>query len=221
VAKVWVQLLQSKQISVAGDGRNKHPGDWVQVGKYLARQWIEEGAATTPESGLKATVGGPGEIGILVNGDRHAANKILEKMSGKISAGYGLPECRWPKTVIWNPDALLRMNLIPVGEELLNTWELAMPLVDYETLAIHLGSTEDRSRTQALIRDLRVPVPDIRLIYMRKCENVERLLAQWYLEKEDSTDDRLAFLRALYQVKPFWLALPVTWTGVFKEEDMH
>ena len=70
MAKVWVQLLQSKQISVAGDCRMKHPGDWVQVGKQLARRWIEEGAATTPESGLKATVAGPGEIGILVNGKR-------------------------------------------------------------------------------------------------------------------------------------------------------
>jgi len=220
VAKVWIQLLQSKQISIAGACIMKHPGDWAQVGKQQARRWIEEGAATTPESGLQATVGGVGEIGILVNGNRGAANKTLEKIAGMISTGYGMPECRWPKTIIWNPDAMLRMNLIPVGEKLLDTWELVMPMCDYATLAIHIGSMEDRSRTQELIRDLRVLVPDPRLIYMRKCENVRRLLDQWYIEKEASTDDRLAFLRALYQVKPFWFALPITWTGIFTEEDM-
>ena len=221
MAKVWIQLLTNKQVSNAGNWQNRHAGDWVRVGKAEARRWIEEGAAVSPESGLKRTSGGPSEIGILVNGDRGTANKCLETMAGKIGMDYGPPECRWPKTIIWNPDALLRMNLIPVGEELLNTWELCMPLLDYSTLAINCGTAEDRSRTQELIRDLRVPVPDIRLIYMRQCDNVIRLVEQWYVEKNESTDDNLAFLRALYQVKPLWMALPVTWVGAFSTTDMN
>ncbi len=219
MGKVWVQLLTNKQVSENGKAVMKHAGDWAQVGKMDARRWVAEGSAISPDGGLSATVGGLGEIGILVNGNRGAGNKVLEKLSGKISTDYGMPECRWPKTIIWNPEAMLRLGMIAVGEELLNTWELAMPMCDYDVLAINRGSEEDRGRTAAIVRDLRVPVPDIRLIYMRDCDNVRRLIDIWYEEKEASTDDGLAFLRALYQVKPFWLALPITWVGNFLTED--
>jgi len=98
-----------------------------------------------------------------------------------------------------------------VGFGLLDVWELAVPLCDYQTLAIHLGSDEEKERTKAVIRDLRVPLYDTRLMFVKHCQNTVDLFSRWQKECE-SSDERLAFLRALYQVKPFILALPMTWT---------
>jgi len=69
---------------------------------------------------------------------------------------------------------------------------------------------EMRTYTQKVVRDLRVPLYDIRFMVMRRCENTRRLLEVWEGEGEYT---RLSFLRSLYRVKPLVLALPCTWTG--------
>jgi hypothetical protein len=123
----------------------------------------------------------------------------------------GDPYIAFERTLCWNPKALLRMELIGAGFGFLNAWEIAAPLYSYDELAVHIGSDEARARTQAVMRDLRVPVIDTRLLYVRHCENTKRLFDQWAVENETGDDERLTFMRAFYAVKPLALMLPVTW----------
>ena len=61
-----------------------------------------------------------------------------------------------------------------------------------------------------MIRDLRVPMYDTRVIFAKLTPDTARLIKIW---NEIEGDRRLAFLQALYKVKPFILALPANWAG--------
>jgi len=108
--------------------------------------------------------------------------------------------------------------MIPVGVSLLDKWQVAAPLWDYEKLACHVANEPAREATKAIIHDLRVPLYDTSLIFVKRCGDTERLIEAWDWSA-DGDEDRLAFLRALYEVKPLILALPITWTGKQKPRE--
>jgi len=108
----------------------------------------------------------------------------------------------------------LQENMILTGLGLLETWQVAVPLKPYNLLAQNLGDEAEREQTAAVIPDLRVPVYDHRCVFMRRCPESEELLARWQVEGGGI----LAFLRALYTVKPLVLALPNSWTSHTESE---
>jgi len=114
----------------------------------------------------------------------------------------------YARTLFWNSKLSLRAELYPAGVGLLERWEVAVPIPDYNTLAAHVGSEADRAYTQELIHDLRVPVYEPGVLFLRRCQAGFDLLAAW---NDESGERRLAFLRALYRAKPLVLALPSVW----------
>ena len=96
---------------------------------------------------------------------------------------------------------------------LLDTWEIIVPMWDYSELAAGIGTEEQRAKVKATVRDLRVPLYDTRLMFVRKTDSTERLFAEYNKELSAGMDDKLAFLLALYRVKPFIMPTPLTWTG--------
>lgn len=206
---IWVQLRSVKQIDRAGDTKTFHAGDWVQVGDQLALSWLHNGSAWIPPErvqklmfsgcGIAALRSIPGEVETMVQtNDKLSIKKVDE------------PELPFPLTLLWDSRIHLRPELIPVGFALLDTWQVAAPLWDYDELACQIGSDEDRTKTKEVVRDLRVPLYDPGLIFMRRCGDTQKLVETW---KAEGGDEKLAFLRALYQTKPMILALPVTWAG--------
>jgi hypothetical protein len=106
----------------------------------------------------------------------------------------------------------VRPDLFQAGFNLLARWQAAAPLWSYTELACHVGSEADREATKAVIRELRVPLYDTRVLFVRRCDDTRRLIELWLAECKRG-DARLAFLRAMYQVKPVLCALPAQWTG--------
>ncbi len=206
---ILVQLLAPKQIEVQGRMRAYSPGDWVRVGKQMALQWVAAGQAYLPESQLPAVIK-PGTCGVLViAGDVQSARA---RLGSGIEIDAGDPELAWDKTLLWDAGLPIRPGLVAVGFHVLDTWEIAVPLYSYDHLALAEGTDDDRERTRLVIRDLRVPLYDTRLVFVKKCAAGEQLLTAWIGEREGGESDRLALLRALYRVKPLVLALPTTWT---------
>jgi len=114
------------------------------------------------------------------------------------------------RTLLWDGLCHLRHDLVPAGFYRLTTgWQVAAPIHSYEELAQDIGTDDDKERTLEIVRDLRVPVYDPRTVYMRRCSDTERFLEVW--QGERGGDERFAFLRALYIVKPVICALPPTW----------
>lgn len=200
---VWIQLTQPKYISVNGRMTLYHPGDWVQTGKQQAIQWIADGSAIPRDASLTRPHVEPGSAGIMLFGSK---DKIDVGIPCALDGEW---EIRWERTCFMQASAPVQPVLIPIGLQLLDTWQVAVPLVDYRVLAADEGSNEERAYTASVIRDLRVPLYDTRLVFVRRCEEGEALIEQY--KAEGMT--RLGFLRAVYRVKPLILALPVTWTG--------
>jgi hypothetical protein len=200
---VWVQLRKSMYLTENGRNRPFQPGDWVQIGKQLARAWIADGTAVSPFPADLAVEEPAGTCGIMMFGAAERPDV------GVPVEDDGRWELRWEKTCFWDVRAPVNPAMYAIGFHLVGRWEAAIPLWDYTQLAESEPDSGDVDKTRAVIRDLRVPMYDHRLMFMRRCEATRRLLEAW----EQEGPGRLAFLRALYRVKPLILALPVTWTG--------
>ena len=203
---MWVQLRTIKHVEEHGKVKSKQPGDWVNVGKQQALRWLADLSAYIPAQ--KITELTSEDCGLYIRGKAPTDLELSESKLG-ITEGDGA-ELKYPKTLLWKPSLRLRGELVPVGFHLLTKWQLAVPLWDYKELACHIGTEEERERTEAVIRELRVPLYDTRLMFVKRCGDTRRLIDVWQAEEGD---ERLAFLRALYQVNPLILALPITWKG--------
>lgn len=113
-------------------------------------------------------------------------------------------------TLFVAPGTRVPVDLIEAGFRLLARWDVAAPFWRYGILAQDTGTPAERARTEAVIRDLRVPLYAHELLFVRKSAEGLRFLAIWRTEC-DGGDERLAFLRALYLVKPIFCALPRSW----------
>jgi hypothetical protein len=212
---MWVQLKVNKAIEIHGDPKRFYAGDWLEIGRQTALKWQAKGECYIPPVEVKRTVSlAPGSSGILVT---HGDTQTAKSQLGNLDMQYemGEPAMPWARTAIWDGQVAIRPALIPLGLQLLDTWEIAVPLVagedSHPRLARDEGDEADRQATAAAIGDLRVPVYDTRLLFVRQCEATNRLMAAWKRERAGS--ERLAFLRALYHTPLLILALPVTWTG--------
>ena len=147
-------------------------------------------------------------IVLQVEDERIRQRAAQHHLPVRVQAGYDLP---WERTLFLDP-AIGRVpwEQIPRGLDFLATWEAAAPVWSYETLAADVATGAERERTEALIGDLRVPLYEVGLLFVRRCEAGEQLLEAWERERAGG-HGQLAFLRALYEVKPLFCALPRSW----------
>ncbi len=209
-----IQLRRPKQVAVEGNVRNCHPGDWVTVGRQTAMQWLASGDAWIPPARQKLLL--PEDAGILVWGRSHHVDQLRAALQGSddtigIVSGQ-TPDIPFGKTLIWQPALPLKAHLLPVGFHFLERWQIALPLRDYDELALMVGTEMQREQARQILHDPRVPLYDTRLIFARRCDDTLALIAQWQEQVAAGQEERLAFLVALYQVKPLVLALPIEWT---------
>lgn len=144
--------------------------------------------------------------GIVIRESNEAIQHAAKRHSLPVTVGE--PSLVYERTLLIGDGIAVPWEMVPRGFDFLDTWEAAAPIWAYETLAADVVRGSERERTEALIGDLRVPLYSTELLFLRRCENSERLLNQW---RADGGDERLAFLRALYEVKPLFLALPRSW----------
>jgi hypothetical protein len=197
---VWVRLKAIQYLSENGRQVTRYPGEWVQVGNQLARQWIANGDADRPDMPDMQAMPG---CGIVLT----SAKACTRPPGGLELVHADQPELAFANTLVWS-GVNFRGDLLTTGFTLLDTWEVAAPILSYTILARDIGSDEDRAATCDVVRDLRVPVYDVRFLFLRRCDATRRLLKTWHNEAGDRS---LAFLRALYRVKPLLCALPTTW----------
>lgn len=146
--------------------------------------------------------------GILLRAESQIVRR--EAIRRKLAVEVGAPSIPFERTLIVGPTLTPPWGLVDAGFRFLDRWECAAPLAN-GLLAEGIGGPSDQERTRAVVRDLRVLVYCTDLLFLRQCEATERLVETWRAECESGGDERLAFLRALYLVKPLMLALPKTW----------
>lgn len=211
---MYVKLLTNKQIETAGVPRMYHAGDWVDVGKQSAMRWIADGSATVADYNKLVTLQG---VGVVLLDTGANAGALLGSFKGLDITPYQdnnpLP---FQMTVLLGSGVKLRPGLLPAGIKLLENWQIAAPLVGYSDrdLAVYAGNDKQREFVKGKILDLRVPMYDTRLMFVKRCTDTRALFDHWKQYRQQVTDERLAFLCALWEVKPLICALPVSWLGV-------
>lgn len=113
--------------------------------------------------------------------------------------------------LLWSPRANIHLPAWEPVLKWMDQWEVAVPFRPYITQASLVGSEEERAATAKKIFDMRQPVYDSRVVVIRTCPSTRKLLRAWTQEMQDDGDDDLAFLRAVWQVKPLLLAMPTGW----------
>lgn len=210
---MWIQLLGGKNIEKMGVQKLYKKGDWVDVGKHLAIKWIADGTAHIPNQEINSEqidyTAGLCVTGVL--GDN--TKKKIETVANHLSfTQTDKPEIPFSETLIYDPKfTKIRPEFIGIGFYWLKSFEVVMPLWSYSELAIHIGSEQDRIITKEVIRDLRVPVYDSVLIYVRRSKKTLEFIDTYNQYCEKIKEKKLALLCAFYEHKPITLALPTTW----------
>ena len=142
-------------------------------------------------------------------------------------AGQALPA--YDKALFVAAGMQIPWHLVEYGLHFIERWDAAAPLWRYGILAKDVGSEGERKATEQIVRDLRVPLYACELLFVKGSEAGRQLVAMWEEERARSfgvpqdkpfgvpqgkgSEPRLAFLRALYRVKPIFCALPRSWMG--------
>lgn len=207
---MYVQLLTGKTIEVCGVSKQYYPGDYVNIGAHDAARWVAAGEARIwDQRQLAELTAGCGVVVTSAEGD---GARLCEQRG--YAAQIGEPTTiPYNKTLFWHPSLTPQYHLWPVGFHLLDTWELVVPVWDYDILARDVGTPLDRAQTQAVIHDMRCLLYDPRLVFARQCEAAQRLLDRWQMERRGGGDEKLTFLRALYATPLLVCYLPATWVG--------
>ena len=100
---------------------------------------------------------------------------------------------------------------IEAGFRWLETWDVLMPIKSYTKLADSYGDEQERGRTEDCVRDLRQPVYDERMLFIRHGSSADVLLTARDTQTCDHESCPLPMLRAVWQAKPLLLALPESW----------
>jgi len=147
--------------------------------------------------------------GIVLRQDNPVARSKAAKcgVAVAVRTDWALP---WQRTLFIAPNTCVPWDLLAVGFDFLARWDVAAPFWRTGVLATNVGTPAERERTARIMHDLRVPVYSHELLFVSNNQAGQALVSTWRAECAQG-DERLAFLRALYIVKPTFCVLPRLW----------
>jgi len=206
---MWIQLLRPYRIVVPGGRPTMHEaGEMLRIkNKGQARKLIRDGFA----SNLGTSTGvAPHGCGVAVRRSVDPIPSWIDAMELPCQEVKSVEELPYELTIMWDGRYLPSPVQMIATFRVLNdfAWEMAVPIKSYAKLVKDIGSKADQARTKRVIHDLRVPYYNTHLLFVRSNGRTREMVRAWYQEQQGGGDDCLAFMRALYQIKPIILALP-------------
>lgn len=216
---VWVRAVGILYVEEGGRLAAKHPGEWAEVSKHQARAWIASGQAEIPKTNIRDEVQEYDVCGILIRSDETENLMMLGDLVDKLRISYDIPSVPFPYTVLWKPPARINPRAIEVGFSRLQSfeetdaerWEMLGMLASDTMLARDIGSDEERAKTDELIGDLRLPVYDTGLLWIRQTPATGYVMRVWANELAHGADEQHSFLRAIYSTRILLCTLPPQW----------
>lgn len=206
MAQIWIRAKSILRYDTNGKPGVAYPGDWIPVGRQQAREWLNNNQCEILKPAVLQTVQDLTDCAILIRGVLSESQRVAltARFPGvPVETYHEYPQ--YGRFLLWDLSANLRQDLILTGFGLLTRWQMAVPLLSYDILAQDIGTDEERQTAKATIHDLRVPLYDCRILFVRQCQETKRLFDLW----QDGTE--LTFLQALYQARPIINALPPSW----------
>ena len=154
------------------------------------------------------------DVLILREPDKQVQAQAKRHRLEVVIAEGSLAETEFDRALIVAPGTVIPWDLLRHGFHFLQRWDAAAPLWRYGKVAADMGAPAEQKRTQKVTRDLRVLLYAHELLFVRDSPDGRALLATWEQEMVGGGPSaRLAFLRAVYRVKPLFLTLPRTWSS--------
>ena len=217
MARRWVRACRPiSRYALDGGYRTYQPGDWFEVMNHEMRQLVERGLVDTTPTVLKEEYNFK-QAGLLIRGDSERLSGLTEYgIESRKSDRIELP---WPLTILWKPGtnasgrgAILGLTRLYNKPDTI-AWEMVAALAHDRKLVRDIGSAEERAKTKELIGDLRLPIYQTGLLWVRKTDATEELLGAWQEEIDAGADEQHAFLRTLYTRRVLLCTLPTNWIG--------
>lgn len=160
----------------------------------------------------------PNTKGIVLRGEDKTIQAQASKhnLPVRVDDGYEIP---FAKTLFVEAGTRIPWDLLPAAWHFLERWDAAVPLWTYGELAEDQGTAAERKATKEVVRDLRVMLHAVELVFVQRNGACQALMCAWQEEMEGATDERLAFLRAMCRVKPMLCVLPVTWLATVRSSS--
>lgn len=206
------------------DGKPRNPGDWVEIkNKEQLRRLIAEGKVEVPhwlaEKTATALVGDNCAVIIRAKKGSVALDVFRSFRNALNIVWQPIPEMIADRVMIWQPSCPLTYQQFLMGFGRLEpaktgytAWEMAAMWMGNKTLAQNYGPVAEQEKTKAVTRgELRIPVYDTRLVWVRRTPITEVVIDQWALEIEDGHNEPHGFLRAVYAAGPMINTLPQNW----------
>lgn len=156
--------------------------------------------------------------GMVLTGHDDQLEELARSKGLTVTVDAAMP-LAFDKTLFAAPGTEVPWDLLPAAWHFLDRWDAAVPLWRYGVNACDVGSKGERQRTEAIVRDLRVLLHSYELLFVRDTDAGRALMAAFVEELEDSSEPRLAFLRAYYRVKPRMCVLPRSWLAKIQQES--
>ena len=192
-----IELLKDRRIERNGQMHLYKKHTVVNIGRMDAERLIASGEAKLTETFEAVARDLPPDTGIVALADFGDLATQLpgfpirdgsSSLPTELPYNFALLLSGGPQFV--SGDHGFRRDFLRVGFRFIEHWQMAVPLWSYTELACHIGTETDREKTKAVIRDLRVPVYDPRVVFMRKCEDTERFLRTWKDERASGDENR-------------------------------
>lgn len=217
MAAHWVRARRPMvRYDLDGAYRHYQPGDWFQANNQEIRELFARGTIDSTPQVLREEFGlqGAGLLALGASGPLPGLDAY--GISFQSASRRSLP---WELTILWTPGA----HLIATGAALGLTritagsadiaWEMAVALQSDSRTAGDVGSQDERDKTLALLGDLRLPLYDTGVVWVRKTPATEEVIQLWQEELDGGADPTHAFLRTIYTHPVLLCTLPADWIG--------
>lgn len=183
-----IELLKPRKLRIDNKVREYKAGEVVDLRANTANNFIRLGLA------------------------RKASVSIATLTTKRLPIVQGF-EFIYDKQVYWDGKTSIKESRIERGLALLDKgWQVIAPLYD-TLLASSAQFAAEHAITEQIIPDLRIPVYETGLIFLRQCDATQHLLHLWR-EEQQRGHSPLAFMRALYVAQPLILAVPSSWMNI-------
>jgi len=217
MAAHWVKTLKTlSRYDLGGAYRTYQPGDWFQVNNQEMLELLSREMIQTNRLDIKVNFAGQ-DVGVAVRSGTPTEHMLDNYgMQCIRSDAFKMP---WERTAFWNVKYPMTaegvaLGLIRVdGRDEEPTWEMAAMLADRDRMARDIGTAEEKARTLEVLGDLRLPVYETGILWVRRTEATEEVIQLWRAEVDAGADERHAFLRTIYTHRVMLCTLPADWIG--------
>lgn len=217
MAAKWVRAKRVlSRYGLDGGYHTYHPGDWFTANGQEIRELFGRGMIDSTPQVLREEFGLQG-AGVLALGENVPLPGLdAYGIAFQCAERLALP---WGLTVLWSPHAHLTTPGVALGLTRIApapgtmSFEMAVALQSDTRMAGDVGTQAERDKTLALLGDLRLPLYDTGVIWVRKTPATEEVIQLWQEELDAGADPTHAFLRTIYTHPLLLCTLPADWIG--------